>query len=106
VVSEISGGDFGFVQAKGMATGTLVDNLVAGRVSFAVTRRRGILYNVRNGASENTIGTLAARGELLYQPASDLQVRLSADYSEFGARCCTQVYVGVGTTLKTAARQR
>ena len=105
VVSEVSAGDFGFVQAKGMATGTLVDDLVAGRVSFAVTRRRGILYNVSNGASENTIGTLAARGELLYQPAADFTVRLSADYSEFGSRCCTQVYVGVGTTLKPAARQ-
>src|SRR5262249_983249 len=56
VIGEVSAGDFGYIQAKGTATGALIDDMVAGRVSFAITKRNGILYNAFNGARDNTIG--------------------------------------------------
>ena len=105
ILGEVSAGDFGYYQLKGTMTGALVDDLVAGRVSFAMTKRRGNLYNTIVGGTENTIGNMAIRGEVLYQPTSDFHFRLGADYSEFNDRCCTQVYVINGATLKAAARQ-
>jgi outer membrane receptor protein involved in Fe transport len=38
-------------------------------------------------------------------PAEAIRLRLIADYSRFNSNCCTQVYFGVGTSLKPAARQ-
>jgi iron complex outermembrane receptor protein len=101
---ELSGGDFGYFQAKGFITGP-ISNEVALRFSGAITQRGGILYNAFDHGTDNDIGTLAVRGELLYQPDSNFHLRLSADYSQFVSHCCTQVYVTVGQTLKPAARQ-
>jgi iron complex outermembrane receptor protein len=102
---EVSDGDFGYVQTKGSVTGALIGDEVAGRLSFSLTRRGGILHNTTVGGTDNDIGNAAVRGELLYQPTQDFHLRLSADYTSFDNHCCTQVYVTVGTTLKPAARQ-
>ena len=101
---ELSGGDFGYLQAKGYITGP-ISHEVALRLSGAITQRGGVLYNAFLKDRDNDIGTLAVRGELLYQPSNDFHLRLSADYTQFVSHCCTQVYVTVGQTLKPAARQ-
>jgi iron complex outermembrane receptor protein len=101
---EISGGDFGYLQAKGYITGPISDE-VALRLSGAITQRGGVLYNAYLKDKDNDIGTLAVRGELLYQPSNNFHLRFSADYTQFLSHCCTQVYVTVGQTLKPAARQ-
>ena len=101
---ELSGGDFGFLQAKGYVTGP-ISQAVALRLSGAITQRGGVLYNAFRGDRDNDIGNLAVRGELLYQPNSNFHVRFSADYSQFLNHCCTQVTVTVGQSLKAAARQ-
>ncbi|HWU54223.1 MAG TPA: TonB-dependent receptor [Rhizomicrobium sp.] len=101
---ELSGGDFGYFQAKGYITGPISDQ-VALRFSGAITQRGGVLYNAFDHGTDNDIGNIAVRGQLLYQPSNDFHLRLSADYSQFVNHCCTQVYVTVGQTLKPAARQ-
>jgi iron complex outermembrane receptor protein len=101
---EISGGDFGYFQAKGTITGPISDK-VALRFSGAVTQRGGVLYNASLKDRDNDIGTLAVRGELLYQSNNNFHLRFSADYTQFVNHCCTQVAVTVGQTLKPAARQ-
>ena len=102
---ELSVGTDGFVQAEGWATGTLVDGLMAGRVSALITRRDGVLDNVTVGGTDNNVHNDALRGQLLIEPSDTFRLRLIADYSAFDSHCCTQVYVRVGTTLKPAARQ-
>lgn len=101
---EISGGDFGYFQAKGAVTGAISETL-AGRFSALVTKRGGVLYNAFLGERDNDIDNIAVRGQLLYQPSSNFHARFSIDYSSFDNRCCTQVHVTVGQTLKPAARQ-
>ena len=101
---ELSGGDFGYLQAKGYVTGPISDE-VAFRLSGAVTQRGGVMYNSFLKDRDNDIGNLSLRGELLYQPNNDFHIRFSADYTQFVNHCCTQVYVTVGQTLKPAARQ-
>lgn len=101
---ELSGGDFGYFQAKGYITGPISQE-VALRFSGVITQRGGVLYNAFDGSTANDIGNIAVRGQLLYQPSNDFHLRFSADYSQFVSHCCTQVYVTVGQTLKPAARQ-
>ena len=102
---ELSGGEYGYAQAKASVSGALVDNVLAARVSFAATRRDGVIQNVNIGGYDNNIGDVAVRGQLLYQPSQNFKLRLTTDYSTFNSKCCTQVFVRVGTTLKPAAQQ-
>jgi iron complex outermembrane receptor protein len=102
---ELSVGSRDYVQAKAAASGALIGDTVAGRISAVVTRRDGVIRNVRTGADENTLGAQAVRGQLLIKPTQAFQVRLTADFSNFESECCTQVYLRVAPTLKAAARQ-
>jgi iron complex outermembrane receptor protein len=102
---EFSYGNYKFVQAKASATGPLIGDTVAFRLSGLVTRRDGAITNVRTGDKLNGIGNQAVRGQLLFTPNADLQVRLIADFTNFESECCTQVYLRVAPTLKSAARQ-
>jgi iron complex outermembrane recepter protein len=69
------------------------------------TRRDGVLDNVRTGRAANTIGTQAVRGQLLFKPDDTIQMRVIADFTNFQAYCCGQVYLRTGTSLRAANRQ-
>lgn len=102
---EISVGSRLFVQAKAAASGALIGDTVAGRISAVVTRRDGVIRDVRTGADLNDIGAQAVRGQLLIRPSASFQLRLTADFTNFENTCCTQVYYAVAPTLKATARQ-
>ena len=102
--AEISYGDFDFFQARGWASGPISDT-VAYRVSGVSTRRNGVIRNVRDGRDNNQVGTQAVRAQLLFKPTDEFQTRLIADFTNFQADCCTQVFLRVGQSLRPAARQ-
>jgi len=102
--AELSYGDDDLVQAKGWATGPLGDT-IAYRLSGVSTRRDGVLDNVRTGRAANTLGTQAVRGQLLFTPDDVIRMRVSADFTNFQAYCCTQVYYGVSASRRATARQ-
>jgi iron complex outermembrane receptor protein len=102
---ELSVGERRLVQARASATGPLVDGVLAYRLSGLLTRRDGVIHNVRTGADQNSVDNQALRGQLLFTPSASVQLRLVADYSRFGGDCCTQVYLRVGTSLRSASRQ-
>lgn len=101
---EVSYGEQGFVQAKGTVSGPLTTT-VAGRLSVQYTERDGTLHNVRTGEDENELNNYAVRGQLLFKPSDDLNVRLIGDVSNLDSDCCTQSYLRVGKSLRGAARQ-
>ena len=101
---EVSVGDFGFLQAKGSVTGPLGESL-AGRLSAQMTRRDGVIDNMRTGADLNGLNNVAVRGQLLFKPSDALQLRLIADLSDLDSDCCTQVYLRFGPSRRAAARQ-
>ena len=103
--AELSGGERRFVQARVSATGPLAGDTLAYRLSGTLTRRDGVLTNVRTGADQNTLGAQAVRGQVLWQPSSDFKLRVIADFANFDSECCTQVFLRVGTSLRPAARQ-
>ncbi len=102
---EVSLGEFNFLQAKTSFSGPLLDNVVAGRVSAQFTRRDGVIENVRTGVDENALNNYALRGQLLFLPMENLKLRLIADVSDLEAACCTQSFLRVGQSLRSAGRQ-
>ncbi len=102
---ELSAGQQGFKQAKASLTGPIAGDVLAFRLSGAITRRDGVLYNVRYGKYQNNLHNDALRGELLFKPSDSFSLRVIGDWSNFKNECCTQVYVRVAPTLKPAAQQ-
>lgn len=105
VDGELSYGERNFVQAKASVTGPITPGLLAFRLSGSITRRDGVLFNVRYNKQLNDLHNDAIRGQLLFTPASNFNLRVIGDWSNFKNECCTQVYVRVAPTLKPAAQQ-
>lgn len=101
---EVSVGEQGFLQAKLAVTGPIVPGMLAFRLSGSITRRDGALYNIRYARKQNDLHNDAVRGQLLFTPADNLDLRLIGDWSNFNSECCTQVFVRVAPTLKPAAQ--
>lgn len=102
--AELSYGMHNFVQAKGWVSGPITDS-IAYRISGVSTRRDGVIDNIRTGRDTNTLGTQAVRGQLLFKPDDTIQMRVIADFTNFQAYCCGQVYLRTGTSLRAANRQ-
>ncbi len=101
---ELSGGNYGFVQAKGSITGKVAKKLAA-RVSFSGTHRDGTIENVRTGVNVNSLSNQGVKGQLLYAPSENTQILLSADYTLQNPIGYAQVYAGYVTTKRAAYRQ-
>ena len=105
VNAEASVGEYGYMQAKASISGPLFGELIAGRLSGVLTQRDGVIQNVDTGQDLNTLNNYALRGQLLIVPSNKLKIRLTADMSDLDSDCCTQVYLRVGQSLRSAARQ-
>jgi len=103
--TEVSVGQQGYVQARGAVTGPVIGDVLAFRLSGAITRRDGVIRNVRSNQWVNDVHTDSLRGQLLFTPTSDLSLRVIGDWTRFRNDCCTQVAVRVAPTLKPAAQQ-
>ena len=105
VDAELSYGQQNFVQAKASITGPIAPGLLAFRLSGLLTRRDGVITNVRYNKQQNNLHNDAIRGQLLFTPAPNFSLRVIGDWSNFHNECCTQVFVRVAPTLKPAAQQ-
>ena len=103
--AEVSLGDNGFKQAKGAISSGLIGDKLAGRIAGQITQRDGVIQNVRTGQDENNIDNYAVRAQLLFVPSESLKLRLIADQTNLDSDCCTQNYLRVGTSLRSASRQ-
>jgi iron complex outermembrane receptor protein len=101
---EVSYGNYGFIQAKSSITGPLSKKLAA-RVSFSGTQRDGVIENVRTGKYINDINNLGVRAQLLYEPADNTSITLSADASQQRPDGYAQVVAGIVQTERPDYRQ-
>lgn len=102
--AEISVGNLDFKQAKAAISGPLSDTL-AFRLALSSTSRRGTIYNVATDKWIQSQDNLGLRGQLLWQPAENVEVTLSGDYSQQDAECCGTVFVRTGVTQRPLNRQ-
>jgi iron complex outermembrane recepter protein len=94
---EASYGNYNAVVLKGYLTGPVSDSIAAS-LAGGYNRRDGYLTNGFNGDDLNNRNRWFARGQLLFEPGTDLSIRLIADYDEIDESCC-----GVVNVLPSAA---
>ncbi|RYE62996.1 MAG: TonB-dependent receptor, partial [Oxalobacteraceae bacterium] len=99
--AEASYGNYNYWRASGSVTGPLSET-VAARIDGVYVKRDGFYKNV--DATGKTIDRINdrnryfVRGQLLFQPSSDLSVRLIGDYTNRDESCCAAVYTGLAET--------
>ena len=101
---ELSVGNRGFLQARAMASGPLSDT-VAVRIAGLMTRRGGVIRNVLTDRYQNDLHAGALRASVLWRPTETFRLRLTGDWQNFNAECCTQVFYAVSSTLRPSSRQ-
>ncbi|MEO9601010.1 TonB-dependent receptor [Parasphingorhabdus sp.] len=90
-------GNFNNVVLKGDITGPLSDS-IAFSVDGSYNRRDGYANIVNLNEEQNNRNRWAARGQLLFEPSSDLKIRAIADYSKIDEICCQVTTVVAGPT--------
>ncbi|MDP9056216.1 MAG: TonB-dependent receptor [Pseudomonadota bacterium] len=88
--AEISYGNDNAVVAKGMITGALSKN-IAVSIAGSYDRRDGYVHDATTGKDINNRNRWFLRGQLLYEPNTQLKVRLIADYGRIKELCCATV---------------
>ena len=73
-------------------TGPLSET-VAARIDGIYMKRDGFLKDVVSGRDVNNRDRYLLRGQLLFQPSSDLSVRVIADYAKRDEECCAASYL-------------
>ena len=78
---------------------------MAARLSFSGTQRDGTLYNIRTDKYTNDINNTGVKGQVLYNPTTNISIGLSGDFSRQRPDGYAQVVAGVVQTKRAAYRQ-
>lgn len=90
--AEFTYGNYEHIRAAGFINVPLGDSLAA-RVDSVFVRRDGYYQDVVNDRDINDRNRYFVRGQLLFEPSSDLTVRLIGDYTKRNENCCAATYV-------------
>ena len=107
VRGEATVGNYGQRGGSISVNGTLVEDMVAGRLYVAARQRDGF-YDVLTGAGprtqrdDATQDFFTARGQVLIAPRSDVRVRIIADYTNRYEACCVSVSIRRGAATQAA----
>ncbi|MES2058106.1 MAG: TonB-dependent receptor plug domain-containing protein, partial [Pseudomonadota bacterium] len=89
---DVSYGNYDYWRVAGNVNVPLSET-VAARVDGVYVSRDGFYKDVTNGGTVNDRNRYFLRGQLLFQPSSDLTVRLIGDYTKRSEACCAAVYI-------------
>jgi iron complex outermembrane recepter protein len=90
-MAEATYGNYDFWRFQGAVTGPISEQL-AFRLDGLYAKRDGFYNDVNTGRDINNRDRYLVRGQLLFQPSSDLSIRLIGDYSHRKEDCCAAVY--------------
>jgi iron complex outermembrane receptor protein len=102
---ELSGGQFGYGQAKLVLSGGLTDTL-AGRLSAYKTRDDGYITNLYDGGKVQGGDRQGFRAQALYEPNRDFSLRVIADYNEEDSNNGTLIFYNAGPSGKAIAQAK
>ena len=94
---EASYGNFNAMRLKGDITGPISETL-AYSASAYYNKRDGYTDDLATGSDVNQRDRYGLRGQLLFTPSDDLEIRLIADYDKIDEICCSVVNVVNGPT--------
>jgi outer membrane receptor protein involved in Fe transport len=90
--AALSYGNYDFMRAEGAFTGPLTEQLAA-RLDAVYVKRDGFYNDAANNTDVNDRDRIFVRGQLLYEPSDDLEVRIIGDFTRREEKCCAAVYV-------------
>ncbi len=96
--AEFSYGNFNAVIAKASITGPLSDTL-AFSLGGTYNNRDGYVTEQTSGDDVNNRNRYGGRGQLLWEPTSDLSFRLIGDYDRIDEECCVAANLSAGPTV-------
>jgi len=79
--AESTLGSHAYYQVRASASGPIIADKLAVRVSGALTERNGFLYNVTQNERAQDYYNATIRGQLLFQAHEDVSLRVIGDYS-------------------------
>ena len=94
---EASLGNFNSIRVKGDITGPLSET-VAFSLSGNMNKRDGFADDLATGSDVNQRDRWGARGQLLFTPTENLELRLIADHDEIDEVCCVAGNIVNGPT--------
>jgi iron complex outermembrane receptor protein len=95
-------GNYDYYRLAGAITGGFTDNLAA-RLDAVYSKRDGFLQDTANDIDINNRNRLFLRGQLLFEPSSNLSIRIIGDYTDRDERCCGAVYLDRQTSPSVGA---
>ena len=101
-MAELTYGNFDFWRLMGGVTGALVEDKLAYRVDGVYTKRDGFVEDVISGRDVNNRDRYLLRGQLLYTPNDDVEVRLIGDFAKRNEECCASSYLPFRTSFRDA----
>ncbi|QNA82706.1 TonB-dependent receptor [Sphingomonas sp. So64.6b] len=90
--AEATYGNYNNIRVAGAVTGPITESL-GFRIDGVYNRRDGFYYDTVNNTDYNDRNRYFVRGQLLFEPSSDLSIRLIGDYTRRDEKCCGAVYV-------------
>ncbi|VVS96912.1 TonB-dependent receptor [Sphingomonas sp. EC-HK361] len=90
---EATYGNYNNVRVAGAITGPIIKDVLAFRLDGVYGNRDGFYYDVVNKTDYNDRNRYFVRGQLLFEPSSDISLRLIGDYTWRDEKCCGAVYV-------------
>ncbi|TGX55917.1 TonB-dependent receptor [Sphingomonas gei] len=90
--AEFTYGNYNQIRASGFVNVPLGDTLAA-RIDSVYSRRDGFYHDLVNDRDINNRDRYFVRGQLLFEPSSDLTIRLIGDYTKRKEECCAATYI-------------
>jgi len=93
---ETSAGEDGYYQVRGAASGALIGDTLAGRISVARSHKDGFIDDIYDGRKLNGYDRDGVRGQLLYKPTDTFSLRVIGDFNREDSDCCASVLYNPG----------
>ena len=90
--AEATYGNYDFLRLSGNINVPLSDKIAA-RVDGVYVKRDGFYYDPTNNTRINDRDRYFVRGQLAFEPTSDISIRLIGDYTHRDEKCCAAIYV-------------
>ena len=100
---EASLGNYGFYQLRASASAGIVPDLLAVRVSGAISQNSGFLFNKTTNQRAQNYYNASVRGQLLFTPDPDFEVRIIGDYAKQTQDNVLNVFADLHTTYANGA---
>ncbi|URW74678.1 TonB-dependent receptor [Sphingomonas donggukensis] len=91
-MAEGSYGNYNAYRFQG-AINVPLGETVAARIDGIYSKRDGFYYDPQNNTDINDRDRYFVRGQLRFEPTSDLNIRLIGDYTKRTEKCCAAIYV-------------